>query len=460
MIPSVSIALRALRHRNFRLFTIGQTLSLIGTWMQQVAVGWLVYRLTDSALLLGLVAFVSQGPAFFLAPLAGVLADRFDKRRIVLITQSVMMVQAFALAALVLAGHITVGLIIALMAVLGAATGFDIPARQSFLIEMVGAKEDLPNAIALNSSMFNASRLLGPAIAGLLVAAVGEGLCILINAFSFVAVLGSLLAMKLPPWQRSTARLDVFRNLTEGFRYAWNFRPMRSILSLVAFTSFVAVPFTVLLPVIASDILGGGADTLGFLTSAVGLGALSGALYLASRTTVKGLGRIIAIAAAIFGVALIATGASRTIWLTLPLLAFAGFGMMVQMASANTVLQTLTADDKRGRIMSLYSMAFTGISPFGSLAGGAVATAFGAPLTFALGGAGCLAAAAVFAGRIPRLREVVRPLYARLGILPEVARGIQAVTHRTTPTALEASTPSPTAGSGPAPSGAGVAPGQ
>jgi len=207
----------------------------------------------------------------------------------------------------------------------------------------------------------------------------------------------------------------------------------------------------VLLPVIASDILGGGADTLGFLTSAVGLGALSGALYLASRTTVKGLGRVIAIAAAIFGIALIATGASRTIWLTLPLLAFAGFGMMVQMASANTVLQTLVADDKRGRIMSLYSMAFTGISPFGSLAGGAVATALGAPLTFALGGAGCLAAAAVFAGRIPRLREVVRPIYARLGILPEVARGIQAVTHHTTPASLEASITGPTPGSGSTP---------
>jgi MFS family permease len=255
--------------------------------------------------------------------------------------------------------------------------------------------------------------------------------------------------MRLPPWRRSAARLDVFRNLAEGVHYAWNFRPMRNILSLVAFSSFIAVPFTVLLPVIASDVLGGGAATLGFVTSATGFGALAGALYLASRTTVKGLGRVIAIAAALFGIGLIATAVSRTIWITLPLLALAGFGMMVQMASANTVLQTLVADDKRGRIMSLYSMAFTGISPFGSLAGGAVATAIGAPATFALGGAGCLAAAAVFAGRLPRLREVVRPIYSRLGILPEVARGIQAVTHHTTPSTSEAPIDDPVPGTGP-----------
>jgi MFS family permease len=437
--PSASLvahALRALRHRNFRLFTIGQTTSLIGTWMQQVAVGWLVYRLTDSAFLLGLVAFVSQAPSFFLSPIAGVIADRYDKRRIVLITQSIMMAQASALAILVLTGHITVGLIIALMTVLGAATGFDIPARQSFIIEMIGDKEDLPSAIALNSSMFNASRLVGPAVAGLLVAAVGEGLCILLNAASYTAVLAALLAMRLPARSASAARLDVIRHFSEGVRYAWNFRPIRSILALVAFTSFVGVPFSVLLPVVANDVLGGGAATLGFLSSAVGLGALSGALFLASRRSVRGLGTVITRAAATFGVALLVIALSRSLWITLPLLTLAGFGMMAQMASANTVLQTLVADDKRGRIMSLYSMSFTGVSPFGSLAGGAVASALGAPAAFALGGTGCLLAAAVFGGRVPALREVVRPLYQRLGILPEVARGIQAVTHETNPPTL------------------------
>ena len=433
MNPTFAHALRALRHRNFRLFTIGQTTSLIGTWMQQVAVGWLVYRLTDSALLLGLTAFVSQGPSFFLAPLAGVLADRFDKRRIVLVTQSVMMVQAAALATLVLTGHTSIGLIITLMAVLGAAVGFDIPARQAFLIEMVGDKDDLPNAIALNSSMFNASRLVGPAIAGLLVAAAGEGICILINTLTYTAVLAALLAMRLPDRPANSTRLEVFRNLAEGVRYAFRSRPMRAILALVAFTSFVAVPFTVLLPILASDILGGGAEFLGFLTSAVGLGALSGALYLASRRSIRGLGKVITFAATVFGSALLAVALSRSLWITLPFLTLAGFGMMVQMASANTVLQTLVADDKRGRIMSLYSMSFTGVAPIGSLAAGAVASAFGAPATFALGGAGCLLAAAIFGGRIPSLRDVVRPLYDRLGILPEVARGIQAVTHDVTP---------------------------
>jgi MFS family permease len=431
--PTFAHALRALRHRNFRLFTLGQTTSLIGTWMQQVAVGWLVYRLTDSALLLGLTAFVSQGPSFFLAPLAGVLADRFDKRRIVLVTQSVMMVQAAALATLVLTGHASIGLIITLMAVLGAAVGFDIPARQAFLIEMVGDKDDLPNAIALNSSMFNASRLVGPAIAGLLVAAAGEGICILINTLTYTAVLAALLAMRLPDRPANSTRLEVFRNLAEGVRYAFGSRPMRAILALVAFTSFVAVPFTVLLPILASDILGGGAEFLGFLTSAVGLGALSGALYLASRRSIRGLGKVITLAATVFGSALLAVALSRSLWITLPFLTLAGFGMMVQMASANTVLQTLVADDKRGRIMSLYSMSFTGVAPIGSLAAGVLASSFGAPATFALGGAGCLLAAAIFGGRIPALRDAVRPLYQRLGILPEVARGIQAVTHDVTP---------------------------
>lgn len=423
---------RALRHRNFRLFTFGQSISLIGTWMQQVAVSWLVYRLTGSAFYLGLVGFVSLGPNFVLAPIAGVLADRYDKRRIVLITQTAMMSQAFVLALLVLTDHVTIGWVLGLMTVLGAALGFDIPARQSFLVEMVGEREDLPNAIALNSSIFNAARLIGPAVAGMVVAAVGEGICILLNAVSFGAVLAALVAMRLPEPRRRRRDSRVVAGLTEGLRYVYGFRAMRSILVMVAFVSLVGVPFTVLLPVIATEVLGGGAHTLGFLMAASGLGALAGALYLASRTTVRGLGRVIAIAALLFGAALIATGLSRTLWLSLACLASAGFGMMVQMASSNTVLQTLVDDDKRGRVMSLYSMAFTGISPLGSLLIGSAASVTGAPLAIALGGVGCVVAALLFARQIPGLRAAIRPIYERLGIIPEVAHGVQAATHNLT----------------------------
>jgi len=424
---------RALRHRNFRLFTAGQTLSLIGTWMQQVAVGWLVYRLTNSAFLLGLVAFVSQAPNFVLAPIAGVLADRHDKRRMVLVTQSIMMVQAIALAVLVLTGHVTVGWTIALMAVQGVATGFDIPARQAFLVEMVGNRQDLPNAIALNSSMFNGARLVGPAIAGLVIAAAGEGICILINAVSYVAVLAALLAMRLPERVPHGTIGPMLAGLREGFRYAYGFRPMRSILVTVAFVSLVGVPFSVLLPVFATEVLGGGAETLGFLLAATGLGALAGALYLASRSTVRGLSKLIAMSAMLFGASLVGFALSRQLWLSLVCLVIAGFGMMAQMASSNTVLQTIVDDDKRGRIMSLYSMAFTGVSPIGSLLVGGAAGVVGAPVAILLSGVACLAASAVFVRQLPRLRASIRPVYMRLGIVPEVARGVQAATHNVTP---------------------------
>ena len=394
--------------------------------------GWLVYRLTDSALLLGVVGFVSQGPAFLLAPLAGVVADRFDRRRIVIATQSLMLVQAAVLAVLVLTGTITIAWIVTLMAVLGALNGFDIPARQSFLTELVGGREDLPNAIALNSSMFNAARLIGPAVAGFLIAAAGEGICILVNAISYVAVLVCLFAMQLPGRQHVPATGAVFRRVIEGFRYAFGFDPIRTILALVALTSLVAVPFTVLLPVVATTVLGGDARTLGVLMAATGLGALAGALFLASRRSVRGLGRVIVYAAVIFGCSLIGVALSRSLVLSVLMLIGAGLGMMVQMAASNTVLQTLVDEDRRGRIMSLYSMAFIGITPLGSLFAGALASRFGAPLTIATGGVACIAGAAVFASRLPRLRAQVRPIYERLGIIPEVATGIQAVTHQHT----------------------------
>ncbi|HEX2166811.1 MAG TPA: MFS transporter [Longimicrobiales bacterium] len=428
-----ALALRALRHRNFRIFTLGQSLSLIGTWMQQVAIGWLVYRLTGSAFLLGVVGFMSQGPGFVLAPFAGEFADRYSRHRIVIATQTVMMVQALLLGALVLTDNISVGWILVLMGVLGAASGFDIPARQSFLIEMVGDRDDLPNAIALNSSIFNAARLVGPAIAGFAIAAVGEGWVILANGISYIFVLAGLLSMRLTPRPRQRGRGAVFRRVQEGFRYAYRFQPIRSILVLVAVVSLMAVPFSILLPVIATDVLGGGPRTLGLLMSAMGLGALTGALFLASRSTVVGLGRLIVVAATLFGTALVLLSFARSVAVALPLIALAGFGMMTQMASSNTVLQTLVDDDKRGRVMSLYTMAFTGTAPIGSLLIGWVAGLIGAPTAIAIGGAFTVAAGLLFGSRLPVLRGIVRPIYARMGILPEVARGIQAATHNTTP---------------------------
>jgi len=429
----VALTLRALRHRNFRLFTLGQSLSLIGTWMQQVAIGWLVYRLTGSAFLLGLVAFVSQGPGFVLAPFAGEFADRYSRHRIVIITQSVMMIQALLLGTLILTGHVTVGWILVLMGVLGAASGFDIPARQSFLIDMVDDRDDLPNAIALNSSIFNAARLVGPAIAGFAIAAVGEGWVILLNGISYLFVLSSLLAMRIEPRVRTRGRGAVLRRVGEGFRYAYAFRPIRTILALVAVVSLVAVPFSVLLPVVATDVLAGGPRMLGLLMSAMGLGALAGALFLASRRTVVGLGRLIIINATLFGTSLLLFAFARSVLAALPLLALAGFGMMAQMASSNTVLQTLVDDDKRGRVMSLYTMAFSGTAPIGSLLIGWAAARFGAPVAIGIAGGVTVVAALLFGRQLPLLREIVRPIYARMGILPEVARGIQAATHQATP---------------------------
>jgi MFS family permease len=425
--------LRALHHRNFRLFTTGQSISLVGTWMQQVAVGWLVYRLTQSPLLLGLVSFASLAPGFVIAPFAGVLADRHDKRRIVTLTQVVMMLQALALALLILTGQVTIGWILALMTLLGIATGFDIPARQAFLIDMVDDRADLPNAIALNSSIFNAARLVGPACAGFAIAAIGEGWVILLNGLSYAAVLAALSMMRLRPPPPLPPREPVLRRLADGFRYAFGFPPIRALLLLVATISLLGVPFSVLLPIIATEVLGGGPRTLGLLMAATGFGALAGTLYLAARGTVRGLGRVIVITATLFGTALVLLALARHILIALPLLALAGFGMMAQMASSNTVLQTVVDDDKRGRVMSFYTMAFMGTAPFGSLLMGAVATHIGAHWTIGLGGAACIIGAFVFGSRLPGLRQQVEPIYRRLGVLPEVARGIQAATHQATP---------------------------
>jgi MFS family permease len=424
---------RALRHRNFRLFFAGQGISLIGTWMQQIAMIWLVYRLTNSAFLLGIVGFASQMPTFILSPFAGVLADRMNRHRIIIITQTLAMIQASALAFLTLTETISVAHIIPLSILLGFINAFDIPVRQSFIHEMIENKEDLGNAIALNSSMFNSARLIGPSIAGLVIAAIGEGLCFLLNAISFVAVIIALLAMRLPPRTEVKKKQAVMQGFKEGFAYAFRFAPIKYILLLLALVSVMGMPYAVLMPIFAKDILHGGPHTLGFLMGAAGVGALTGSVYLASRKSVLGLGKLIPIAASLFGCGLIAFSFSHIEWLSMSLLFVIGFGMMVQMASSNTILQTITDDDKRGRIMSLYTMAFMGMAPFGSLLAGTLASKIGAPHTLFFSGAACILGAIIFARKLPIVREKIRPIYMKIGIIKEVSSGIQSATQLTVP---------------------------
>jgi MFS family permease len=401
--------------------------------MTRVATGWLVYRLTDSPVLLGVVSFAGQIPAFFLAPLAGVWVDRWDRHRTLVVTQVLSMLQSFALAVLALGGIIRIWEIICLALAQGLINAFDMPARQSFVVQMVENREDLGNAIALNSSMVNAARLIGPALAGLVVAAVGEGYCFLADGISYFAVIASLLAMRIRVAQARAARRHVLHELNEGWRYVTASVPIRSILLLLGLMSLAGMPYTVLMPVFASDVLHGGAHTLGFLMAATGLGALVGAANLALRKTVLGLGRRIALADALFGASLALFALSRAPWLSLLILTVTGFGMMQQMAASNTILQTIVADEKRGRVMAFYSMAFMGMTPFGSLLAGGLAARIGAPHTLMLGGALCLAGSLWFARMLPQIRELVRPVYARQGIVRELATGVQQASSMQTP---------------------------
>ena len=401
---SFTSTFRALNSRNFRLFFIGQGTSLIGTWMQRIATAWLVYRLTNSAVLLGVVGFVSQIPTLILSPFGGVIADRFNRKNIFFMTQVCALLQASILAALVLSGTVTIVWIIVLNIVLGIINALDMTARQSFMIELIDRREDLPNAIAMNSTMVNGARLLGPSITGILIAAAGEGVCFLINAASYLMIIVTLLAIKVPPRKIVRREISVYRDLREGFVYIYRSIPMRSTLLLLAMVSLVGMPYQVLMPVFAKKVLGGGPHTLGFLMGGAGLGALSGALYLASRKSTAGIWNLIPAAAALFGVGLISVSFTRTLWLSLPLIAIAGCGMMLQMASSNTLLQTLVDDDKRGRIMAFYAMAFFGTTPFGSLLAGTLADRIGTPHTVLLSGILCIIAAAALSGKIRTAR--------------------------------------------------------
>ncbi len=411
-------------------------MSLIGTWMTRVATAWLVYRLTGSALLLGIVSFAGQIPTFLFSPFAGVWVDRLDRHRVLVATQILAMMQSLALAALALANVITVPEIIGLGAFQGLINAFDMPARQAFVIQMVEDKQDLPNAIALNSSMVNVARLIGPSLAGLVIAVVGEGFCFLIDGMSYLAVIASLMAMRVLPMQKLSRRVSVIHELAEGWNYVAHFPPVRSILLLLALVSLVGMPYTVLMPIFAASVLHGGPHTLGFLMAAAGVGALIGAVVLAARRSVLGLGKMIPIAAGIFGAALMCFAESRVFWLSLLFLMAVGFGMMVQLASSNTILQTIIPDEKRGRVMSYYTMAFIGMAPFGSLFAGSLANRIGAQATVVISGACCAAGAIWFAARLKRLRMFVHPIYVKLGIIPEVAEGIQAASSLRTPPEL------------------------
>lgn len=418
------LVLRALRHRNYRFFFGGQGISLIGTWMTRVATGWLVYRLTGSAFLLGLVSFASQIPILFLGPFAGVWVDRLNRHRVLVVTQILSMLESFALATLALMHVITVPEIIWLNLLQGAVNSFDMPARQAFVIEMVEEPADLGNAIALNSSLVNAARLIGPSVAGLIIAAVGEGYCFLIDGISYIAVIASLLAMTIVPRLRERKHESVLSELREGWDYVRGFRPIWSILLLLALISLVGMPYTALMPIFAGKILHGGANTLGFMMAAIGVGALIGAVTLAARKTVLGLGRLIPITCAGFGAGLMAFSASRWFWLSMLALVGTGYCFMQEMAASNTILQTIVEDKKRGRVMSFYAMAFQGVAPFGSLTAGAAAAKIGAPETLMIGGSICILGAGFFAMQLPALRQLIRPIYARIGIIPELAAAI------------------------------------
>ena len=413
----ISHTWRALRHRNFRLFFGGQSISLIGTWMTRIATSWLVYRLTGSAMLLGTVSFMGQIPTFLLAPFAGVWVDRLDRRRVLVWTQALSAVQSLALAALTLSHLITIPWILGLAVLQGMINAFDMPGRQAFMVQMVEDRADLGNAIAINSSMVNMARLVGPSLAGLVIAASNEGWCFFIDGISYLAVIASLLMMRIhvPPGRRKIT--STLTELKEGWTYVSGFLPIRTILLLFCLVSLMGMPFVVLMPIFAARVLHGGPNFLGFLMGAMGVGALVSAISLAARKTVRGLIRMIPIAAAVFGVGLIGFGLSHTFWLSMLTVFVAGAGMMQGMAASNTIIQTLSPEDKLGRVMSYYTMAFVGMAPFGSLLAGGLASAIGASITVIISGAVVILGAAWFASRLPAVREVVRPIYREMGIL-------------------------------------------
>jgi MFS family permease len=410
---------RSLRYKNYRYFFYGQSISLIGTWMQRIATPWLVYKITGSVYLLGVVGFAGQIPTFLIAPFAGVIVDRFNRYKILVLTQVLAMIQALILAYLVLTNSIQVWEIVLLSISLGIINAFDMPSRQSLIVDMIDKREDLGNAIALNSSMVSSARVLGPSIAGIIIALTGEGTCFLLNAISYIFVIAFLLLIKITPRKIKPQNTHVYKGFIEGFKYTFGFMPMRYVILLLALISFMGMPYTVLMPVFAKNILHGGSHTFGFLMGAAGIGALCGSIYMASRKSVIGLSKIIALAAAIFGFGLCVFSLSNFFLLSLGLMLIVGLGFTLQMASCNTLLQTIVDDDKRGRVMSLYAMAFMGTAPFGSYFAGFMASIIGAPYTLLFGGVSCIIGAIVFARKLPKIKMLIHPIYVKMGIITE-----------------------------------------
>jgi MFS family permease len=426
---------RSFRHRNFRLFFSGQCISLVGTWIQGVALGWTVYQLTNSPFLLGLVSFAGQLPVFLLTPIAGVFVDRSNRHRLLLITQSLAMVQATILTVLTYSHHLTIWWVVALNVLGGMILATDMPTRQAFVSDMVGHGPDLPNAVALNSFTINGTRMIGPAIGGLLLVAWSPAFCFLLNALSYIAVIAALAAMRIDPViNPRDGNSKALHELAEGVGYAWNFLPIRTILLLVIIVSLTGASYMVLMPIFAAKVFHGGAHTLGYLMAVPGGGALVAGIYLATRKSVLGAGKRIAMGAIVFGIGLVIFGLSRWMPLSFLALGLTGFGMILQLALSNTVLQTLVENNKRGRVMSLFTVSFVGMAPFGSMLAGGVAERLGAPLTVTLGGLICIASGIMFAWRLPAFRQAARPVYIEKGILPaEIASGLRNVTQYSRP---------------------------
>jgi len=402
---------RAFRHKNYRLFFTGQCISVIGTWIQSIALSWLVYDITGSALYSGIASFCSQIPVILLVPLTGVTVDTFNRQKIILITQILSMCQAFGLALVAFSSHPQIWQVLCLAGVIGAVNAFDQPARQSFVIEMVEDRRDLPNAIALNSSMFNSARLIGPTIAGIFISAFGEGWCFLINGVSYIAVIISLTLIRIqhgPVLQKR--HKGAFR---EGIKYAAGSLPIRSILLLLAFSSLLGMPFMVLMPAYIREVLHSGPGTLGFLMSFSGAGALTGALRLAMRRRPNGLERGIPVAGFIFGTAQILFAASRTFALSAAFLFCASFGMVTIMASCNTVLQTLVEEDKRGRVMALYSASFMGMAPFGSLLAGFTGRKLGVPWAITICGFSMILCSLIYFKNVDAISAEAAKMFSR-----------------------------------------------
>ena len=408
--------LRALRHRNFALFAGGQSFALIGYWMQSIAQSWLLYRLTGSATLLGVLGFASSLPILVLAPLAGLWSDRVNLHRAMFATQILEMLQAITLAALAVAGIVAPWHIVTLGMIMGVLVAIELPMRHAYLLELVDGKEDLSNAVAVTSLIGNAGRLIGPALAGLVIAGYGEAACFVINALTYIGVLLSFMLIRVDASPRPPSHSPVLQGLREGFRYAWRSLPIRTLLSVLALVSLLAMPYMTLMPVLVREVYGGGAESMGFLVGAAGLGAVTGTLYLALRPNVRGLVRVIAVAAGAAGAALALLSWAGGVIVAAALLAIVGFGILVTSVSTNMILQTIVDDDKRGRVMSLYTVAFLGISPFGAIAAGAVADRIGVAATLTAGGTCCVLAAIYLARRRADIATHVKPIYDRLGL--------------------------------------------